>query len=118
MVKRKVLPEARPPTVREPDLVDLLVEYVRSEFKSLSASILEEFEHGARERFGGMDKIYIRSNRARMRDRLVRQVLAMFNGRNTHEVARRLHIHPNTVRRIIKQPGGALPPIVSDSPET
>jgi Mor family transcriptional regulator len=55
----------------------------------------------------GRDRYYVAQNSAQEDAQTkARAVLAMFNGRNAREVARRLGIGKTTVYRIIKQSGG------------
>lgn len=83
------------------DLVDKILEFLRVERPDID---LSKYEIPLREEFGG-DKHWVRSPREIRRQQLVREVLSMFNGRNTAEVARRLGIRQGEVYRIIKQPG-------------
>jgi Mor family transcriptional regulator len=85
-----------------PELVELIANYVLAEFDAQVARAIEE-----ERRLLGGDKFYVRSQSAAAaaaaREALVRDVLALFNGRNVTEVARRLQVGRATVYRIIKQ---------------
>lgn len=109
------------PVFTEPDLVDRLWEYVLEllpeEAKREIAAHAVEVKQLTRDRFGGIDKAYVRTGHEYRRSQMVDQVLAMFNGRNATEVARRLQISRATVYRILKQPGTPKE-TVSSSPET
>lgn len=93
-------------TVTDPDLVDRIFDYLLSEFPHLAGEgeQLDRARHAVREEFRG-EEIYIAARPASERERLVRQVLALFNGRNATEVARRLRISRASVYRFIKQAG-------------
>lgn len=51
------------------------------------------------------EQIKVTARTPLQRQQTVHQVLALFNGRNATEVARRLQISRATVYRILKQPG-------------
>lgn len=85
-----------------PDLVDAIFAYIFAEFPELAERIADMKEATRRE-FCGQQTYVKRSQSAR--DALSREVLAMFDGRNASEVARRLNIGRATVYRIIKQGG-------------
>lgn len=87
----------------EPDLVDRIFEYILAELPELSAAAMRIKEQ-ARAEFAG-EECYIAGRPATARQEQVSQVLALFNGRNTTEVARRLGIGRTTVWRILKQSG-------------
>lgn len=91
-------------TVTDPDLVDRIFDYLLSEFPVLAGEQLDRARQAVREEFRG-EEIYIAARPASERERLVRQVLALFNGRNATEVARRLRISRASVYRFIKQAG-------------
>lgn len=94
----------------EPDVVDKIFEYLSEQipkFNDLSEEEIENLKMDVREEFSG--KHYVKTNRAKNREKIGGRVLAMFNGRNTHELARIFNISPSTVRRIIRQPGGVKP---------
>lgn len=99
-MKKPITP---PPTITDPDLVDRIFEYILAELPELRERV-EALKPDVRAEFRGED-CYIPSIAATERQARVQQVLALFNGRNVTEVARRLQISPATVYRIIKQPG-------------
>lgn len=85
------------------DLVDAIFRFIEEEFPALAprAAVLKE---EVRREFSGLE-IYIPRRSQAARDRLTKEVLSTFNGRNASEVARRLGIGRTTVYRIIKQAG-------------
>ncbi|MBD8531481.1 MULTISPECIES: Mor transcription activator family protein [unclassified Massilia] len=87
-----------------PDLVDAIFAFIAAEFPDFAprAAVLKE---EVRREFSGIE-IYIPQRSIAQRERITKEVLAMFNGRNAAEVARRLNIGRATVYRIIKQDGG------------
>lgn len=90
----------------EPDFVDRVFEYLLAEFPQLAgAPKLAQTERALRERFGART-VWVRSAAEAERAQLAESVLALFNGRNATEVARRLRISRATVYRYLKQPGG------------
>lgn len=102
------MPEQKPDLATliqaEPDLVDRIFDYILAEFPQISASV-QKHKAAVRAEFKG-EECYIAGKPATARQQQVSQVLALFNGRNASEVARRLQISRRTVYRIIKQPGG------------
>jgi Mor family transcriptional regulator len=110
------------PVFTEPDLVDRLFEYVLELLPEAAkreiAGQSGELKQMTRDRFGGIDKAYVRTGHEYRRVQMVDQVLSMFNGRNATEVARRLQISRATVYRILKQPGPQPRETVSSSPKT
>lgn len=86
-----------------PDLVDLIFDYILAEFPEMAprASVLKE---ATRREFSG-DTTYIARRSASERQKLVIEVLRLFNGRNATEIARRLNISRSTVYRLIKTAG-------------
>lgn len=96
---------ASAPAFTDPDLVDRIFEYLLSEFPELGGEQFDRARQAVRDEFRG-EEVYIPSRPASERQRLAQQVLALFNGRNAREVARRLRISRATVYRLIKQPGG------------
>ena len=92
----------------EPDLVDRIFEYIFSD-PAMAAAVqshakvgdtpIQSLKDSVRAEFAG-ERQYITKRRTH-----AGQVLALFNGRNATEVARRLSISRATVYRIIKQPG-------------
>jgi Mor family transcriptional regulator len=86
------------------DLVDAIFSFIESEFPALAPRTAQLKEEVRRE-FSGIE-IYIPRRSHASRDRLTKEVLSLFNGRNATEIARRLKIGRATVYRIIKQEGG------------
>ena len=87
----------------EPDLVDRIFEYILADFPELREAMLRKKED-VRAEFRG-EECYIAGMPATARQERVSQVLALFNGRDSSEVARRLGISRKTVYRHIKQAG-------------
>ena len=87
-----------------PDLVDAIFSFIAAEFPDFAPRAAELKEEVRRE-FRGIE-IYIPQRSAAQREKITKEVLSMFNGRNAAEVARRLNIGRATVYRIIKQDGG------------
>lgn len=93
----------------EPDLVDRIFDYILAEIPQMAANPPErvhQLKAAVRAEFKG-EECYIASRPATARQEMVAQVLALFNGRNASEVARRLHISRASVYRVLKQPGTA-----------
>lgn len=86
------------------DLVDAIFAFIEEEFPALAPRTAELKEEVRRE-FRGIE-IYIPRRSQAERDKLTKEVLSLFNGRNATEVARRLKLGRATVYRIIKQAGG------------
>ena len=86
-----------------PDLVDLIFAYILAEFPEISAraAVLKD---ATRKEFSG-DAAYIPRRSQTERQKLVSEVLRLFNGRNATEIARRLNISRATVYRFIKTAG-------------
>lgn len=91
----------------EPDLVDRIFDYILAEFPQISASV-QKHKAAVRAEFKG-EECYIAGKPATARQQQVSQVLALFNGRNATEVARRLQIGRSTVYRVLKQSGQEKP---------
>lgn len=87
---------------QEPDLVDRIFDYLVEQLPQLSPDQVREIERRVRDTHGGQEN-YVRKD-ARVRT-LSTEVLAIFNGRNATEVARRLRISRATVYRHLKQAG-------------
>lgn len=87
----------------EPDLVDRIFDYILTELPEIAASV-QKHKDAVRAEFRG-EECYIASRPATARQQTVSQVLALFDGRNATEVARRLQISRATVYRVLKQPG-------------
>lgn len=85
------------------DLVDAIFEYIFVEFPEFAAraAMLKE---ATRKEFSGIET-YIPRRSSAERQRVVNEVLSLFNGRNASEIARRLNIGRATVYRIIKTEG-------------
>lgn len=102
----------------EPDLLDLMLDYLFSD-PALSAAVARicgdpgakraELDKAMRPLFKG-DVQRIRTRSMTERQNIAQQVLALFNGRNATEVARRLKISRASVYRFLKQPGGRQKP--------
>lgn len=97
----------------EPDLVDRIFEYILSDpvlAKAIQTQTsdgleaLSKLKTSVRQEFVG-EKCYITHRSPTERQERVKQVLALFNGRNATEVARRLKISRATVYRYLIQPG-------------
>ena len=119
----------KPPTPKlqaliqtEPDLVDRIFDYIFQDpalAAALQAQVEQDAEQDAEQ--AGEDKLttlktavraefkgeecYIAGRPESERQKTVAKVLALFNGRNASEVARKLHIGRASVYRIIKQAG-------------
>ncbi len=89
---------------QDPDLVDRIFDYLLEEFPQIREKAAE-LKASVRSEFQG-EECYIREQSVTERQLKVQQVLALFNGRNALEVARRLNIGRATVYRIVKQAGG------------
>ena len=98
-------------TLSEPDLVDRIFEYIFSDPALAEAVKRHSKENGVslikikdavRSEFKG-EECYIAGRPATARQQTLVDVLALFNGRNATEVARRLGISRPTVYRYIKQ---------------
>jgi Mor family transcriptional regulator len=87
---------------QEPDLVDRIFEYLLTEFPHIAGEQFAKAKAAVREEFKG-EEIYIPARGATDRQNLIREVFALFNGRNATEVARRLHISRASVYRFLKQ---------------
>lgn len=101
-------PYEEPALLRNPDLVDRIFDYIASELPQIKLLAEEQarLKTAVRAEFAG-ERTYVAGRLAAdKRLRLVREVLALFNGRNASEVARRLGISRASVYRFIKQPGG------------
>jgi len=96
----------------EPDLVDRIFDYLRKspELKDrldrmeLDAGGLERLQECVRFEFGG-ETAYIRRRPVGERQKMAKEVLSLFNGRNATEIARELEISRATVYRCLKQSG-------------
>jgi hypothetical protein len=93
--------QSTPERDREPDLVTAIFDVLIESHPDLMA-LREQGEAAVRHRLKGL--------RGTVTDRpdsdtLARRVLALFNGRNPREVARRLGISNRSVYRVLKQAG-------------
>lgn len=88
----------------EPDLVDRIFEYLSGEYPALVGARMDELKDAVRAEFRGQ-KVWVAGRSQLERHRLAQKVLALFNGRNAREVARRLGISRATVYRALKQAG-------------
>lgn len=103
-MKKKIVKEF------EPDVVDKIFEYAIHEmgqFKDLTEEEIDKLKIEVREEFSG--KHYVRSAEKKINDRIGSRVLAMFNGRNVKELARKFDVSPASIRRIIRQSGDVKP---------
>lgn len=94
-------PELATLIAAEPDLVDRIFDYILAELPEIAASV-QKHKAAVRAEFKG-EECYIAGKPATARQQQVSQVLALFNGRNASEVARRLQIGRATVYRVLKQ---------------
>lgn len=91
------------PSPREPDLVDAIFDLLLREQPELAKLDVEVLKRLTREEFGGRRGLYVRVPQDDGQRQVVTQVLALFNGRNASEVARKLGIGRATVYRLLKQ---------------
>jgi Mor family transcriptional regulator len=90
--------------IDEIDLVEAVVTFL-IEMCPEVAGRQEQLKAEIRAEFSGM-QTYIPRRSTEQRRRTTEQVLAIYNGRNATEIARRLGLGRATVYRIIKQAGG------------
>lgn len=96
--------EFTPDKFLEPDFVDDVFEYLLKEFPGLFvAHGADAVKAAVRHELGGQDPHWIRRHSPDRRRSLGQQALALFNGRNASEVARRLNVSRATVYRLLKQ---------------
>lgn len=88
----------------DPDLIDSIFAFIAIEFPEMKERA-EELKQMARREFAGIETYIPRRPKAE-RERIMLEVLRLFDGRNATEVARRLNISRASVYRIIKTPGG------------
>jgi len=108
MTKKPATPELQKLIDAEPDLVDRIFDYILAEFPQIASqppAKIAGTKAAVRAEFKG-EECYIAGRPATVRQQTVAQVLALFNGRNASEVARRLQISRATVYRVLKQPAG------------
>jgi Mor family transcriptional regulator len=103
MTKPSPTPKLTALAQSDPDLVDRIFDYILSELPEIAASV-QKHKAAVRAEFRG-EECYIASRPATERQHTVSQVLALFDGRNATEVARKLQISRATVYRLLKQPG-------------
>jgi len=90
--------------VSDPDLVDRIFELLLELCPEIPRTQLEDARQAAREEFAGSDT-YIPKRSPTAKQQKVEACLAMFNGRNATEVARRLEMSRAWVYRVLKQAG-------------
>lgn len=100
------VPYRQPEIFSDPDLVDRMFEYLLEQFPQIPRQKIARAKADFRDEFGG-EEYYVRTQPHEARARRVAQILALFNGRNATEIARKLQISRATVYRIIKQAGKA-----------
>lgn len=115
MTGTKSTPELDARLQADPDLVDRIFDYIFSD--PAMAQAMQNMAGGGAKKVGQLktavraefrgEECYIAGRPATARQELVVQVLALFNGRNASEVARRLGISRASVYRHLKQAGGA-----------
>lgn len=109
MIQTPTVPQTMP---ADADLVDRIFDYLLTEIPGFAESVerarLAELKTAVRAEFAG-DRQRIAPRTAAGRRDTVAQVLALFNGRNATQVARRLNISRASVYRYIKQAGHATP---------
>lgn len=93
-----------PDILDDPDLIDAIFAFIAIEFPEMRERAAE-LKQMARREFAGIETYIPRRPKAE-RDRIVLEVMRLFDGRNATEVARRLNISRASVYRIIKTPGG------------
>ena len=94
--------EPLPDLFEDPDLVDRIFDYIVEMFPEMSARELSGAKAAVRAEFAGSET-YLRKRRSASAQ--AAEVLALFNGRNASEIARRLRISRASVYRYIKQAG-------------
>ncbi len=90
----------------DPDLVDRIFEFLRDDprLAGMDAKTLSDLKRDTRAEFRG-EECYIAGRPATARQEMVAEVLRLFNGQNSSEVARKLGIGRATVFRVLKQCG-------------
>jgi len=98
-------------TQSDRDLVDRIFDYIFADpaladavkqHSTAGGTTVAKLKDAVRAEFSG-EECYIASRPATARQQIVAEVLALFNGRNATEVARKLNISRPTVYRYIKQ---------------
>jgi len=87
----------------DPDLIDSIFAFIAIEFPEMKERAAE-LKQMTRREFAGIETYIPRRPKAE-RDRIMLEVMRLFNGRNATEVARRLKISRASVYRIIKTDG-------------
>lgn len=85
------------------DLVDRIFEFIVVEFPDMRDRA-EDLKRLARREFAGIETYIPRRSKSE-REKIVQEVMRLFDGRNASEVARRLDISRASVYRIIKTDG-------------
>lgn len=88
----------------QPDLVDRIFEYLIAAHPEIATLKLDSTRQAVRAEFHG-ERARIGPRSTSERRRLMQDVLALFNGRNAAEIARRLGLSRATVYRWLKQAG-------------
>lgn len=102
-------PQTQPVTVRTPegaDFVDCVFDYLLAEFPQIAGPKFAGVKSALRAELAG-ERVYVAARPPDARQAMAREVLALFNGRNASEVARRLNIGRTTVYRMLKQSRGS-----------
>lgn len=95
-------------TQEENDFVDRFYDFLCkkfAQFKEYDEKIVKDIKEELRAEFGG-EFGYVRQKDTK--NVRAKKIMALFNGKNTREIARELNISESTVRRVIKQPGGIV----------
>lgn len=87
------------------DFVDRVFAYLLAEFPQIAGPRFARAEKAVREELAG-ERVYVTARGQAERQALAHEVLALFDGRNATEVARRLNIGRTTVYRVLKQAHG------------
>lgn len=96
-------PRTRTPEDGGADFVDHVFAYLLAEFPQIAGPRFANAKRAVREELAG-ERVYVATRGSAERQALAHEVLALFNGRNATEVARRLNISRATVYRLLKQP--------------
>ena len=83
------------------DLIDKIFEFIEFEFPEMRDKTVA-LKQLARREFAGIET-YIPRRSQSERDRVVAEVMLLFNGRNAAEVGRQLNISRASVYRIVKR---------------
>lgn len=101
--KRQAATRVQQPPSDE-DLITAVLDYLCQRLPDAAAH-RADWEAALRADFGGR-RHYVPTKPAATRDQLAQQILALYNGRNASQIARRLRIGRATVYRVLKQPRG------------